>query len=52
MKLYNVEQWYGKRHIATLFYQLRFSLARFKKRVEETKNYPRGTYFKLKTNTK
>ncbi len=47
MKLYNVQQWYGKQHVATLFWQLPFALAKFKKRIEEGKNYPKGTYFKI-----
>lgn len=56
MKLYNVEQWYWdsinktKRLIATISYQKPFCLARSIKRMHETdrtKNYPKGTYFKL-----
>lgn len=56
MKLYNIEQWYrdsiNKKDnlIATISYQQRFPLARSIKRMHETdrtKNYPKGTYFKL-----
>lgn len=47
--LYNVEQYYGLRHVATIAWQLPFPLARSIKRREEiNNNHPKGTYFKLK----
>lgn len=57
MANYNLQQWYRDVAVqkdylkATLYYQLPYAIARFKKRIEEVSNqHPKGTYFKLVKN--
>lgn len=50
-KMYNLVQYYGKLAVATLYWNLPYTIIRFKKLVEETKSsYPKGTYFKPELN--
>lgn len=47
-KMYNVQEWYGKRHVSTLIWNVPYALAKFKKRVfEQDRKYAKGTYFKI-----
>lgn len=51
--LYDVQQWEYKRHVATIAYQVPFTMARAICRRESIKtNLPRGTYFKPTRNQK
>lgn len=47
-KLFNLEQYYGKRNVATLHYNLPYAIIKFKKRTYEIDpKFPKGTYFKI-----
>lgn len=45
--LFNLEEWYGKRKVATIAWQKPYGLAKALKRMEELKDKPKGTYHKL-----
>lgn len=53
MKLYNLQEFYltirGRViHKATLYYNIPYPLAKFKKRIaEQNKKNPKGTFFKI-----
>ena len=50
--LYNVQQWYNNRHIATIAWQKPRTLARYIRFVAQNDpKYPRGTIFVLSSNT-
>lgn len=51
--LYNLEHYHGKRHVATLMWNLPYAIIRDKLiKLRSDPAYPKGSYFKPKRNIK